>query len=89
MEKNFEWQAYSVSTLRNTVRRLRRRAILFKHHHYGTRQTKQDLVGLLEGLFWLVRDRDPFYHLHHRRLRFELYCFRGTFYLDPQCKEPL
>ena len=80
-QKNFDWQQLSVETLRNTIRKLRKRAILFRQHRYGTRQTKQDLV--------LVRTNGSMAHLHHRRLRFELYYSHGLFFLNPSYTEPL
>ena len=88
-QKNFDWQQLSVETLRNTIRKLRQRAILFRQHRYGTRQTKQDLVRLLEELFYLVRTNGSMAHLHHRRLRFELYYSHGLFFLNPSYTEPL
>ena len=59
MRKSFDWQQFTVPKLRSVVRRLRRRAIMFKFHHFNTRQTKQDLVQLLHSLFECVGSRDP------------------------------
>ena len=88
-EKKFDWQNLSVGLLRNTIRLLRKRAILFRHHKFGTRQTKQDLVRLLDSLFFLVRKTNSLAHLHHRRLRFELFYTHGLFFLNPSYTEPL
>lgn len=79
----------SVALLRNTIRSLRRRAILFRQHRYGTRQTKQDLVRVLNDLFFLVRTSGGMSHLHHRRLRFELFYSHGLFFLNPSYTQPL
>ena len=85
----FDWQALPVSLLRSTIRKLRRRAILFREHRFGTRQSKQDLVALLDSLFYLVRTSGSLYHLHHRRLQFELFYSHGLFFLNPSYTEPL
>ena len=88
-QKKFNWQELSVELLRSTIRKLRRRAILFKCHHFNTRETKQDLIHCLDSLFFLVRKADSLYHLHHRRLQFELYYMRGHFFLNPSLTRPL
>ena len=41
------FQRLPVRALRHVIRKLRSRAIMFRHHHFNTRQTKQDLVRLL------------------------------------------
>ena len=87
MKKNF--QAWSVAQLRHLIRRLRRRAILFKCHHFNTRKTKQDLIRLLEELFALVHTRGLVEHYHHRRLVFDFYHAAGEFWLDENCTELL
>ena len=79
----------SVTTLRHLIRRLRRRAILFKCHHFNTRKSKQDLVYLLSELFYLVRSKHLVDHFHHRLLRFEFYHSAGEFWLDHRLQDPL
>ena len=60
-----------------------------KHHHFNTRETKQDLVRLLDSLFRYVGSRGSLDCLDHRRLKFQLYHMRGHFFLDPQLQEAL
>ena len=86
MKKSF-WQQFPVSTLRYIVRSLRLRAILLKEHLFNTRRTKQDLVGLLDSLFRVRRGSPDV--AQHRRIRFELYHFRGRFSLSPDLKKAL
>ena len=52
------FQALPVRALRHVIRKLRRRAILFNCHHFNTRRTKQDLVRLLDSLFFRVRETE-------------------------------
>ena len=80
MRKSFDWQQFTVPKLRSVVRRLRRRAIMFKFHHFNTRQTKQDLVQLLHSLFECVGSRDGLDYLVHRRLKFELFPTLASFW---------
>ena len=83
MTKKFSWQDLTVPTLRHVIRKLRLRAIMFKHHHFNTRETKQDLVRLLDSLFHFVGTRGSVDCLDHRRLKFQLYHCQGSFFLDP------
>ena len=90
MEKNsFSWQTFTVPVLRHVIRKLRARAIMFSHHHFNTRESKQSLVRLLESLFEWVGARGSLDLLNHRRLKFQLYHSHGRFFLDPLYKEEL
>ena len=62
---------------------------MFKHHHFNTRETKQDLVRLLDSLFRYVGSRGSLDCLDHRRLKFQLYHAHGRFFLDPLYKVEL
>ena len=83
------FQDWSVPTLRHLIRRLRKRAILFKCHHFNTRRTKQDLVTLMNDLFYLVRAKGLVQHYHHRNLVFDFYAAAGEFWADEQLSELL
>jgi hypothetical protein len=89
MGKSFDWQQFTVPALRSVVRRLRRRAILFKIHHFNSRETKQDLVRLLDSLFEWAGSRGGLDYLVHRRLKFELYHSHSRFFLDPRYSQEL
>ena len=66
------------------------RAILFNCHHFNTRRTKQDLVRLLDSLFFRVRETEQgAVHLHHRRLVFDLWLKDDDFFLDSDCSQPV
>ena len=84
------FQRLPVRTLRHLIRKLRSRAIMFRHHHFNTRRTKQDLVRLLGSLFFVVRvTARGVVHLHHRRLVFDLWFLDEGFFLDPDCTQPV
>ena len=85
-----DFQALPVRALRHVIRKLRRRAILFTCHHFNTRRTKQDLVRLLDSLFFRVRETEQgAVHLHHRRLVFDLWLKDDDFFLDSDCSQPV
>tara|TARA_B100000029_G_scaffold399568_1_gene398314 strand:+ start:162 stop:431 length:270 start_codon:yes stop_codon:yes gene_type:complete len=89
MREKFDWQQFNVPTLRHVIRKLRARAIMFSHHHFNTRESKQSLVNLLDSQFEWVGAREGLDLLSHRRLKFELYHARGRFFLDPRYKQEL
>ena len=85
-----DFQTLPVRVLRHVIRKLRRRAILFNCHHFNTRRTKQDLVRLLDSLFFRVRETEQgAVHLHHRRLVFDLWLKDDDFFLDSDCSQPV
>ena len=85
-----DFQTLPVRALRHVIRKLRRRAILFNCHHFNTRRTKQDLVRLLDSLFFRVRETEQgAVHLHHRRLVFDLWLKDDDFFLDSDCSQPV
>ena len=83
------FQMLPVRVLRHLIRKLRSRAIMFRCHHFGTRQTKQDLVRLLERLFFEVRRTLGVVHFRHQRFPFDLYLKDDEFFLDFHCTQPV